>query len=157
LRIVLLQAGRVELGDEVGDGLRVDPLDGLVPEAGEKSSERYPIGLGGSLGDVDAGSAARTARRFFRLKTFRSIDACTGAGVHTAGSAREATRDWRARNRERVNAERREAYREQHPLPVRACVICGRLFAKRADALVCGRERRRQRKLERDRAGRAAQ
>jgi hypothetical protein len=51
--------------------------------------------------------------------------------------ARAATRDWRERNRERENAERRAAYREANPLPERPCVVCGRPFAKRPDALVC--------------------
>ena len=77
-----------------------------------------------------------------------------GRSSHCRECAREATRDWRARNRERVNAERRRAYRVQNPLPIRACVVCGRSFAKRPDALVCGRECRRRRKLEKQRAKR---
>jgi hypothetical protein len=46
-----------------------------------------------------------------------------------------ATKDWRDRNRERVNAERRAAYREQHPRAVRDCVQCGQPFEGRPDAL----------------------
>jgi len=61
---------------------------------------------------------------------------------------RAATRDWRDRNRERVNAERRAAYREQHPRPVRDCVQCGRPFEGRRNALVCGDECRRAHRLE---------
>jgi hypothetical protein len=61
---------------------------------------------------------------------------------------REATRDWRERNRERVNAERRAAYREEHPRVERDCVQCGRPFEGRPDALVCGEDCRRERKLE---------
>jgi hypothetical protein len=60
--------------------------------------------------------------------------------------AREATRDWRRRNRERENADRRAAYRKANPLPERACVVCGRLFLKRPDALVCGARCRERRK-----------
>jgi hypothetical protein len=62
----------------------------------------------------------------------------------------EATRQWRAENREYIenyNATRRAAYRAEHPLEERTCVVCGRPFTKRPDALVCGEECRRQRKL----------
>jgi hypothetical protein len=83
-----------------------------------------------------------------------------GRGSHCRECARQATRDWRERNRERVNAERRAAYREQHPLPERACVVCGEPFSGRPDALVCGGDCRRERKREQrrraqDDAGRA--
>jgi hypothetical protein len=69
-----------------------------------------------------------------------------GRGSRCRECARAATRDWRERNRERVNAERREAYRQAHPLRERACVVCGELFVGRSDALVCGEECRRKRK-----------
>lgn len=59
---------------------------------------------------------------------------------------RAATRDWRARNRESENAARRAAYREAHPLPERACAVCGRLFVKRPNALVCSRRCRDRRR-----------
>jgi hypothetical protein len=59
---------------------------------------------------------------------------------------RQATADWRRRNRDVVNAARRAEYREAHPLPTRACVICGQLFSKRPDAVVCGEECRNSRK-----------
>ena len=65
---------------------------------------------------------------------------------------REAVRDWRRRNRERENAHRRKRYREQNPLPERPCVVCGRLFAKRADAIVCGSRCREARKYEQRKA-----
>jgi hypothetical protein len=64
---------------------------------------------------------------------------------------REATRDWRRRNRDHVNADRRAAYRAEYPLVERPCVRCGQSFAGRPDALVCGAECRRLRKLERRR------
>jgi hypothetical protein len=68
--------------------------------------------------------------------------------AHRPGSrcrecARAATRDWRERNRERLNAERRTAYREAHPRPLRKCVECRRSFTGRPDALVCSPECRR--------------
>jgi hypothetical protein len=72
-----------------------------------------------------------------------------GRGSWCRQCARAATRDWRRRNRERENAERRAAYREQHPLPERPCAVCGRVFAKRPDAIVCG-ERCRNRRKRRD-------
>jgi hypothetical protein len=53
----------------------------------------------------------------------------------------EPGRRWREMNPEAVaayNAERREAYREAHPLPARACVVCDAVFEGRPDALVCG-------------------
>jgi hypothetical protein len=40
---------------------------------------------------------------------------------------------------------------ELHPLPVRACMVCGGSFAKRRDALVCGSRCRDQRKSEQQR------
>jgi len=43
-------------------------------------------------------------------------------------------------------------YREAHPLPSRPCVVCGKPFSGRPDALVCGPECRQQRKLEQCRA-----
>lgn len=64
--------------------------------------------------------------------------------------ARAATRDWRNRNpgyQVAYNAERRAAYRAENPLTERACVVCGRPFVKRPNALVCGprcRERRKE-------------
>jgi hypothetical protein len=69
---------------------------------------------------------------------------------------REAVRDWRRRNRDRVNAERRAAYRAAHLRVERPCVVCGRSFAGRPDALVCGGECRRLRKLEQRRELRSA-
>jgi hypothetical protein len=67
----------------------------------------------------------------------------------------EAVREWRAKNREyveRYNAERRAEYRAAHPLPTRACLVCGELFSGRPDALVCSEQCRRNRKLEQRRA-----
>jgi hypothetical protein len=61
---------------------------------------------------------------------------------------RAASKDWRDRNRERVNAERRAAYREEHPRVERDCVQCGRPFTGRPDALVCSKACRRVRRLE---------
>ena len=63
----------------------------------------------------------------------------------------EATRQWRASNREYMenyNERRRREYRAAHPLPVRACVVCGKSFTKRPNALVCGEDCRRKRKME---------
>ena len=75
-----------------------------------------------------------------------------GRGSWCRDCVRRATEDWRQRNRERVNAERRVAYREQHPLPERPCIVCGEPFGKRADALVCGERCRNQRKDEQRKA-----
>jgi hypothetical protein len=61
---------------------------------------------------------------------------------------REATKDWRDRNRERLNAERRAEYRELHPLVKGECVQCGRLFTGRPDRIVCSLECRRARQNE---------
>ena len=70
----------------------------------------------------------------------------------------EANREWREKNPEAVelyNTMRRAEYRSAHPLPSRPCVVCGRAFRGRPDALVCGPECRHQRKLEQRRAQRA--
>jgi hypothetical protein len=67
----------------------------------------------------------------------------------------EKTRQWREANPEYLaeyNARRRIEYREAHPLPTRACVVCGELFTKRADALVCSERCRNRRKHEQQKA-----
>jgi predicted nucleic acid-binding Zn ribbon protein len=75
-------------------------------------------------------------------------------GMHLGVSSRcrechrEATRDWRERNRDEINAERRAEYREQHPLPEKRCVVCGGPMQKRPDAIVCSPECRRARQNE---------
>ena len=66
----------------------------------------------------------------------------------------QATRDWRKRNRDDINAARRIEYRAEHPLPEKRCVVCGGSFTKRPEAIVCGEECRRERnraRLERQR------
>jgi hypothetical protein len=63
----------------------------------------------------------------------------------------EATREWRARNRAyevEYNERRRREYRLEHPLRERTCVVCGRPLTKRPNALVCGDDCRRKRKME---------
>ena len=62
--------------------------------------------------------------------------------------ARAATREWRVRNRERVNAERREAYRAEHPVVSKGCVVCGATFTGRPDRIVCSDGCRRARQRE---------
>jgi hypothetical protein len=72
-----------------------------------------------------------------------------GRGSRCRECAREATRDWRKRNREyelAYNAERRERYRAEHPLTEWHCVVCGEAFAGRADRLVCSERCRNRRK-----------
>ena len=59
---------------------------------------------------------------------------------------REAVRNWRRRNRDQENAARRAAYRDANPLRERPCVVCGRPFAKRPDAVVCSYRCRQERK-----------
>ena len=56
---------------------------------------------------------------------------------------RQATREWRARHRDEVNARRRESYRRANPKPDgRRCIECGGEMpeARNADALVCSPE-----------------
>lgn len=60
----------------------------------------------------------------------------------------------RDRREDEINAERRKAYREANPLPERPCIVCGRPFAKRPDALVCGPACRERRKAGRRRRAR---
>jgi hypothetical protein len=69
-----------------------------------------------------------------------------GRGSRCQECAREATRDWRDRHREEINAERRRAYRLAHPLRERPCVVCGTPFVGRPDALVCSKRCRWRRK-----------
>jgi hypothetical protein len=67
-----------------------------------------------------------------------------------------ASRAWREMHPEAVaeyNGRRRREYAEAHPRVERACVVCGRLHARKPDALVCGEtcrnERKRQQRLSR--------
>jgi hypothetical protein len=55
---------------------------------------------------------------------------------------------WREKNGAEYNARRRREYREANPLSTRPCVVCGRPMTRPANTLVCGKECRRQRKLE---------
>lgn len=45
----------MQLGDEAGDSLRVQLLDGNVTEARKQPAERHSVGLHGASGHVDAG------------------------------------------------------------------------------------------------------
>jgi hypothetical protein len=63
-----------------------------------------------------------------------------------------AARAWRELNPEAVaeyNERRRIEYRDAHPLPTRPCAVCGELFSKRPDALVCSPACREKRKEQR--------
>ena len=74
-----------------------------------------------------------------------------GVADHCRACRSEYLRRWPELNPEAVaahNAERRLAYRAEHPLKARPCVVCGKPFTKRPDAIVCGEECRRARKLE---------
>jgi hypothetical protein len=70
----------------------------------------------------------------------------SGRGSRCRECAREATRDWRNRNRDEINAERRERYRAEHPLVEWHCVVCGEAFQGRRDRLVCSEQCRNRRK-----------
>ncbi len=65
---------------------------------------------------------------------------------------REATRDWRERNRDELNERRRAAYRDEHPRAERPCVVCEKPHSRRLGALVCSEECRNARKAEQRRA-----
>jgi hypothetical protein len=61
----------------------------------------------------------------------------------------ERTRQWRAENPQYLaeyNAKRRAEYRAEHPVPIRACVVCGELHNRQPRALVCGERCRNERK-----------
>jgi hypothetical protein len=75
----------------------------------------------------------------------------SGRGSWCRECARVAVRKWRKRHRKyelAYNARRRAEYRDANPLRERPCVVCGRLFAKRRNALVCGEVCRRKRNEE---------
>jgi predicted nucleic acid-binding Zn ribbon protein len=69
---------------------------------------------------------------------------------------RAATKDWRDRNRERVNEERRCAYREAHPVEVRPCVVCGEPMSRAPNVLVCSERCRARRRAEQRRQRKAS-
>jgi predicted nucleic acid-binding Zn ribbon protein len=69
----------------------------------------------------------------------------------------DANREWREKYPEHVelyNAKRRAEYRAAHPRKLRPCVVCGEPFTSRPNALVCGENCRRQRKMSQRRASR---
>jgi hypothetical protein len=82
----------------------------------------------------------------------RNRSAQWGRGSRCRRCAAAATKDWRDRHKREINAERRAAYREANPLRERPCAVCGRPFAKRRDALVCGPRCRNRRKRGRQKA-----
>ena len=85
----------------------------------------------GSFADPSAPREKPCSRcgRWLPLEAFPvNRSAHWGRASRCRGCAREATRDWRRRNRDRENAERRARYRRDHPLFERPCVVCGRLF-----------------------------
>jgi hypothetical protein len=75
-----------------------------------------------------------------------------GISSHCRDCHREATNDWRERNRDELNERRRTAYRDEHPRAERACVVCGKPHSRRPGALVCGEECRNSRKAEQRKA-----
>jgi hypothetical protein len=101
-------------------------------------------------------------QRFLPVESFRpNPDVVGGVDSWCRPCHAEATREWRAKNREYVdnyNEERRREYREAHPLPTRPCVVCGEPFTGRRDALVCSERcrNRRHHELARQRAKAAA-
>jgi hypothetical protein len=67
--------------------------------------------------------------------------------THFAGRCRacraEERREWRLRNPDAIadyNRKQREKYRQAHPAPERPCIVCGKPFSNRPNALVCGAE-----------------
>jgi predicted nucleic acid-binding Zn ribbon protein len=98
-----------------------------------------------------AGSEVRHFADFCKTNLIQSEDRWEGKPL--------LLEPWQRRflDEERVNEERRAAYREQHPRVDRDCAECGRSFAGRPDALVCSDECRRVRRAERDKGRRARQ
>jgi Uncharacterized protein containing a Zn-ribbon (DUF2116) len=85
--------------------------------------------------------------RWFPLEAFPlNRSTYLGRGSRCRECAREASRDWRKRNRDEINAERRERYRAEHPLTEWHCVVCGDAFEGRPDRLVCSEQCRNRRK-----------
>jgi hypothetical protein len=70
----------------------------------------------------------------------------SGRGSRCRECARKATKDWRDRNRDQINAERRARYRAEHPLREWHCVVCGEAFQSRRQQLVCSKRCRELRK-----------
>jgi hypothetical protein len=70
----------------------------------------------------------------------------SGRGSRCRECARKATKDWRDRNRDEINAERRARYRAEHPLSEWHCVVCGEAFQSRRQQLVCSKPCRNRRK-----------
>ena len=78
----------------------------------------------------------------------------SGVADHCRSCRSEYLRRWREQNPEHVaahNPERRREYRGNTGCMTRACAVCGKPFSKRPDAIVCGLECRRARKLGQDR------
>ena len=101
-----------------------------------------------------------SCKQWLTVKDFRpNPDLRHGIDSWCRECHKNAMREWRARNREYIdayNAQRRAEYRAEHPLPTRPCVVCGESFTGRPNALVCGPECRRQRKIQQRRRLREA-
>src|SRR5215208_819293 len=96
-----------------------------------------------------------SCQRYLPVEVFRSNpNNRSGVDSWCRPCHARAVRAWRAKNGPEYNAQRRGEYREANPLPTRPCAICGKLMTKRPNALVCGEECRRQRKLEKRQAKR---
>ena len=103
------------------------------------------------------GKWCRSCRQWLPLEAFRpNPNNRNGIDSWCRPCHAKAVREWRAKNGPEYNARRRREYRDAHPLQKRPCVVCGKAMTKRPDALVCGKECRRQRKIEQRRAARAS-
>jgi predicted nucleic acid-binding Zn ribbon protein len=72
---------------------------------------------------------------------------------------RERARQWRAENPDYIreyNERRRAEYWAEHPVPTRACVVCGEPHSRQPRALVCSERCRNERKREQRRKAAAA-
>jgi hypothetical protein len=147
----------------VGDGERDPRGDGLPSRNAPKST---PAQFSAKK-TLTRGSGARKVSRSFWPPTHKRCSNCSawlpleaftanrrrhlGRSSWCRACTRAATREWRAANpgyAEAYNERRRREYRSSHPLRERDCVVCGRPFTNRPDAIVCGDRCRRKRKAE---------
>jgi hypothetical protein len=115
---------------------------------------KYPIpgfGEGNAREELGPDKWCCRCRQWLSLEAFRPRAEPTSVESWCRDCHAKANREWRAKNPEHVeryNAERRAEYRKANPLTTRPCVVCGRPMTRPANALVCGEDCRRQRKLE---------
>jgi predicted nucleic acid-binding Zn ribbon protein len=101
---------------------------------------------------TDSGKWCTSCREWLPLEAFGPrAELRSGFDSWCRSCRGERVRQWRAENPKYLadyNAKRRAEYRADHPVPTRACVVCGEPHSRQPRALVCSERCRNERKRE---------